>query len=198
VILLNKLDSCPDESPYKSQAIAIAGDVPIVSISAKTGVNVDRLSEWIKSGRTVGLIGSSGVGKSTLINRLIASSDIPTAQTRSSDERGRHTTTRREMYLVPGGGILMDTPGMREMQLWDTEKGMSDTFPEIDSLAQSCRFKDCAHNAEPGCAVKEGLTSGAVTPQRLASWQKLQGELKDRREIAMKKNWNNPPKAGGR
>jgi ribosome biogenesis GTPase len=102
------------------------------------------------------------------------------------------------MYLVPGGGILMDTPGMREMQLWDTEKGMSDTFPEIDSLAQSCRFKDCAHNAEPGCAVKEGLTSGAVTPQRLASWQKLQGELKDRREIAMKKNWNNPPKAGGR
>jgi ribosome biogenesis GTPase len=143
-------------------------------------------------------VGTSGVGKSTVVNRLLGAEVIRTAETRASDERGRHTTTHRELYLLKGGGVLLDTPGMREMQFWDADRGLAETFDEIDALAASCRFKDCRHDAEPGCAVKAGLASGAVTATRLESWRKLAGEIEKRRIREMKRNWQNPPTEGGR
>lgn len=196
VILLNKLDMCADPAPYLAEAKTAAAGAPVVALSARTGAGSDVLSEWIKPGRTVGFVGSSGVGKSTLVNRLLGAEVLRTFETRTSDERGRHTTTHRQMFLLPGGGVLLDTPGMREMQFWEADQGLAKAFDEIDALAASCRFKDCAHDSEPGCAVKAGLASGAVTTQRLESWRKLQHELDKRRTQAMKKTWKNPPKAG--
>ncbi|MFI5344752.1 MAG: ribosome small subunit-dependent GTPase A [Elusimicrobiota bacterium] len=196
VLLLNKLDACPDPAPYLAETKAVAAGAPIMALSAATGAGLEALGEWIKPGRTIGFVGTSGVGKSTLVNRLLGTQNIRTAATRASDERGRHTTTHRELFLLPGGGVLLDTPGMREMQFWEADRGIAKTFDEIDVLAASCRFKDCFHDSEPGCAVKEGVASGAVTPERLASWRKLMDEVEIRRQREMKKNWQNPPEAG--
>lgn len=176
VLVLNKLDACEEPGPYLEQARLAAGSAPVVALSAKTAAGLDALSAWIKPGRTVGLIGSSGVGKSTLVNRLAGNEGIKTAETRASDERGRHTTTHRQLFILPGGGILLDTPGMREMQFWDSEQGLAKTFEEIDALAPSCRFKDCVHDSEPGCAVKAAVAAGALAAERLESWTKLRKE----------------------
>jgi ribosome biogenesis GTPase len=182
VILLNKLDTCDDPAPYLDEARAVAGGAPIVALSARTGTGAEALAAWVKPGRTIGFVGSSGVGKSTLVNRLIGAEVLRTFETRASDERGRHTTTHRQMFLLPGGGILLDTPGMREMQFWEADQGLAKAFDEIDALAASCKFKDCGHNTEPGCAVKGGVNSGAVTPERLAAWAKLKAELDARKK----------------
>jgi len=176
VLVLNKLDACAEPGPFLEQAKAAAGKASVIAISAKTAAGLDALAAWIKPGRTVGLIGSSGVGKSTLVNRLAGNEGIKTAETRASDERGRHTTTHRQLFILPGGGILLDTPGMREMQFWDSEQGLAKTFEEIDALSPSCRFKDCAHAAEPGCAVKAAVEAGTVEASRLAAWAKLKHE----------------------
>lgn len=176
VLVLNKLDACERPEPFLQDARRAAGDAAVVAISAKTGAGLDALSAWIKPGRTVGLIGSSGVGKSTLVNRLAGNERLKTAETRASDERGRHTTTHRQLFILPGGGILLDTPGMREMQFWDSEQGLAKTFDEIEALAPSCRFKDCAHDAEPGCAVKAAVQAGTLAAERLAAWTKLKKE----------------------
>ena len=181
VLLLNKLDSCSDPTPYLAEASAVSSGTPVLALSAKTGAGLNALAQWVKPGSTVGFIGSSGVGKSTLVNRLLGAPLIRTRETRSSDERGRHTTTHRQMFLLPGGGVLLDTPGMREMQFWDAEQGLNKAFDEIDALSPSCRFKDCGHDSEPGCAVKAGVQSGAVTLERLESWRKLKLELKARK-----------------
>ena len=176
VLLINKLDVCEEPGPYLEQAKAAAGSAPVIAISAKTAAGFDALNEWIKPGRTVGLIGSSGVGKSTLVNRLAGNEEIKTAETRSKDERGRHTTTHRQLFILPNGGILLDTPGMREMQFWDSEQGLAKTFDEIEALAPSCKFKDCAHDKEPGCAVKAAVAAGTLAADRLESWSKLKRE----------------------
>jgi len=176
VLILNKLDTCDAPDPFMKEARQAAGDAAVVAISAKTGAGLAELGAWIKPGRTVGLIGSSGVGKSTLVNRLAGNEKLKTAETRRSDERGRHTTTHRQLFILPGGGILLDTPGMREMQFWDAEQGLAKTFDEIEALAPSCRFKDCAHGSEPGCAVKAAVEAGTVSPERLVSWAKLKRE----------------------
>ena len=180
VILLNKLDTCADPAPYLAEANAVAAGAPVVALSAISGAGTDVLGEWIKPGRTIGFVGSSGVGKSTLVNRLLGTNNIRTFATRASDERGRHTTTHRQMFLLPGGGILLDTPGMREMQFWDADQGLAKAFDEIDALASACRFRNCGHDSEPGCAVKAGVETGAVTQARLESWRKLKAELKAR------------------
>lgn len=176
VLLLNKLDACAEPGPFLAEARQAAGDAAVVAISAKTAAGLDALSAWIKPGRTVGLIGSSGVGKSTLVNRLAGNEALKTAETRASDERGRHTTTHRQLFILPGGGILLDTPGMREMQFWDAEQGLKKTFDDIEALAPSCRFKDCAHGSEPGCAVKAAVEAGTLAAERLESWAKLKRE----------------------
>ena len=180
VILLNKLDACADPAPYLEEARAVASGAPVVALSAVTGAGTDELAEWIKPRHTIGFVGSSGVGKSTLVNRLLGTDHIRTFATRASDERGRHTTTHRQMFALPGGGILLDTPGMREMQFWDADQGLAKAFDEIDGLASACRFRNCGHDSEPGCAVKSGLETGAVTLERLESWRKLRRELKAR------------------
>jgi ribosome biogenesis GTPase / thiamine phosphate phosphatase len=180
VILLNKLDACADPAPYLAEAQAVAAGAPVVALSAIAGTGTDVLAQWIKPGRTIGFVGSSGVGKSTLVNRLLGTNNIRTFATRASDERGRHTTTHRQMFLLPGGGILLDTPGMREMQFWEADQGLAKAFDEIDALAGSCRFRNCGHDSEPGCAVKAGVETGLVTQQRLESWRKLKRELKER------------------
>ncbi len=188
VLVLNKLDACDAPGPYLEQAKIAAGSAPVIAISAKTAAGLDALDAWIKPGLTIGLIGSSGVGKSTLVNRLAGNEEIKTAETRSKDERGRHTTTHRQLFILPNGGILLDTPGMREMQFWDSEQGLAKTFDEIEALAPSCKFKDCAHDSEPGCAVKAAVAAGTMAADRLESWSKLKKEAAaeaKRREPAM-------------
>lgn len=177
VLVLNKLDACQAPSPLIEQAKAVAGDAAVIAISAKDGTGLEALKTWLKPGHTVGLVGSSGVGKSTLVNRLAGNEKLRTAQTRATDERGRHTTTHRQLFVLPGGGILLDTPGMREMQFWDSEQGLAKTFDEIEALAPSCRFKDCAHGSEPGCAVKAAVEAGTLPADRLESWSKLKKEM---------------------
>lgn len=176
VVLLNKLDSCADPLPYLGEARLVALDAPVVAVSAKTGQGMENLAAWIRPGRTVGFIGTSGVGKSTVINRLLGDERFKTQETRGSDARGRHTTTHRQLVLLPGGGVLLDTPGMREMQPWEAEKGLGETFEEIERLAPQCRFRDCGHGAEPGCAVKKALEEGALALPRLEAWRKLKAE----------------------
>ena len=185
VVVLNKLDRCehPDECLLEAQAVAMG--VPVHRVSAKTGENCDELLAYLGRGKTVGLLGSSGVGKSTLINRLLGREVQKTGEVRESDDRGRHITTHRELFFAPTGGLLIDTPGMREIQLWEGDQGIESTFADIEELAESCRFGDCKHQGEPGCAVLAAVESGELAPDRLESYRKLQREL---RQIQIQKD----------
>ena len=150
--------------------------VPVHRVSALTGENCEELSPYIGPGQTVGLLGSSGVGKSTLINRLLGREAQRTGEVREGDDRGRHTTTHRELFLVPGGGLLIDTPGLREIQLWEGDQGIESAFADVEELAESCRFGDCRHQGEPDCAVEAAVASGELRAERLESYRKLQRE----------------------
>jgi len=176
VIVLTKADLVTDLQAWIDAARAISDRVPIVALDARGDEPQEVLSSWCKPGRTVAFLGSSGVGKSTLTNALAGSDAIETQAIREDDAKGRHTTTRRALYLIPGGCLVLDTPGMRELQLADTASGIADTFEDIQTLAAQCRFGDCQHQREPGCAVRDAIEHGRLDPARLHRWRKLMAE----------------------
>jgi ribosome biogenesis GTPase len=178
VILLNKTDLCDDVAARQAEVEAAAPGVPVCTLAAKKGEGLETLSPWLVKGRTVALLGSSGVGKSTLVNRLLGEERQRTRAVRESDQRGRHTTTHRELVVLPGGALLLDTPGLREIQLWATEEGLATAFEDIEALSVQCRFRDCGHDAEPGCAVRAAVDEGTLASERLASFHKLRAELR--------------------
>jgi ribosome biogenesis GTPase len=180
VVLLNKLDVCEQTGKCLELVREISGGAPVFAISAETGAGLDQLSPFIGARKTVALLGSSGVGKSTLVNRLIGEERQSVGEVKEDDGRGRHTTTRRELLKLPGGGLLIDTPGMRELQLWGSVlDGLNSSFPEILKLGEECRFTDCRHESEPGCRVRAALDAGGLDPKRFASFLKLRGELEE-------------------
>jgi ribosome biogenesis GTPase len=178
VIVLTKTDLHHDEVPDAVADVeAIAFGVPVHAVSGITGEGVEALEPYLGPGRTVALLGSSGVGKSTLVNRLARREVLATADVRA-DGRGRHTTSHRELVPLPGGALLLDTPGMRELQLWDVSEGLSGAFEDVELVTGRCRFSDCAHEEEPGCAVRAALADGSLDGERWESYRKLQRELR--------------------
>ena len=177
VIVLTKTDLCPEWELRLLEVEAIAFGLPVHAISNLTGDGLDLVRSHLAPGRSIALLGSSGVGKSTLVNTLAGEELLATQAIREDDGEGRHTTTHRQLVLLPGGGIVLDTPGMRELQLWESSDGLSETFADVEALAAQCRFTDCAHRTEPGCAVQAAIEAGTLPFGRWASYKKLQREL---------------------
>jgi ribosome biogenesis GTPase len=175
VVVLNKVDLETDVAPLLEEMEQAALGVPVVRASAATGEGLDALRAYVQTGKTVGFIGSSGVGKSSLTNRLLGREAQAVGGLRG-DERGRHTTTARQLLELPGGGLLIDTPGLRELGLLDDAGGVDTNFADVTAFAEQCRFRDCAHTGEPGCGVLAAVANGKLPAERLASYRKLLGE----------------------
>ncbi len=179
VVVVNKVDTATEGE--RTQALdavkRVAHGAEVVVTSAKNGAGVDRLRAIAHDGRTVALIGASGVGKSTLVNAILGRDVQTTSAVRKGDQRGRHTTTARELVSLPDGGVLIDTPGLRAVALWDADDGLSRAFADVEALAARCRFNDCAHDLEPGCAVRDAIARGELDSERLAHYQRLSAEL---------------------
>lgn len=176
VIVVTRIDICDAPEHYRDAAGAISDRVPVVVLNARSDEPKSRLAQWCRPGQTVAFLGSSGVGKSTLVNALSGTQSIETRAIREDDARGRHTTTHRQLYLLPDGCAVLDTPGMREIQLTDAETGVADVFADLHQLSEQCRFTDCRHEAEPGCAVLAALDNGMIDTPRLDRWKKLVAE----------------------
>lgn len=196
VIILSKADLCDDIEEQVRQVESVAFGVPIHVLSAAKGIGLEDIKPYLQNGKTVALLGSSGVGKSTIINYLSGKEILKVQEIREDDDKGKHTTTHRELVILPDGGCIIDTPGMRELQLWDSSEGLSDTFKDIESLANQCYFTDCSHNKEPNCAVKKALKDGKLDQGRYQSYIKLQRELAylvrkedQKAQLAEKEKW---------
>lgn len=202
VIVLNKVDLCPEIDRCLAEVETVALGVPIVSLSAINRQGLEALQTYLLPSCTVALLGSSGVGKSTLTNQLKGKAVQAVQPVRRGDDRGKHTTTHRELFLLPTGSLIMDTPGMRELQIWAGDEALDETFADIEQLAQQCRFRDCQHTNEPGCAVQQALDDGSLSSSRLLNYQKLHRELNylTRRQdqqanLAEKERWKKIHKA---
>lgn len=178
VIILSKKDLSEDAEEKVREVEAITFGVPIIAASAVTGEGTDAMRRYLGVGSTVAILGSSGVGKSTLTNMLAGETVMDTGEIREDDSRGRHTTTYRNLVRLPDAGMIIDTPGMREIQLWESDSGLQGTFEDVESLGGSCRFRDCTHENEPGCAVLAAVRSGLLPGVRLESYRKLKKELR--------------------
>jgi ribosome biogenesis GTPase len=178
VLVLTKADLVEEDDVQAAVAEvhAVSGDLPVLTASVITGTGMDRVADLVRPGQTAALLGTSGSGKSSLVNALMGSDVVQTGEVRQADSKGRHTTTWRELVVVPSGGALIDTPGLRELGMWVDEEGIDAAFNDITDLADECRFNDCAHISEPGCAVLAAIASGELEADRLASYHKLLGE----------------------
>ena len=176
VIILTKADLVDDPREFVNRATKLAAMIQVEAVNALEPGSLECLDPWLGRGQTIVLLGSSGVGKSTLTNTLVGTGEIETQAIREDDSRGRHTTTSRAMHQLPGGAWLLDTPGMRELQLTDVKTGLDDVFAEISALAEECRFADCQHVSEPGCKVRGAIDAGEIDPSRLDRWRKLARE----------------------
>jgi len=177
MIVLTKADMCDRVDDLKAEVEAVAFGVPVHTVSAVTGQGLEALRACLLPGKTAALLGSSGVGKSTLVNAFADQLVMETRGISADGVRGRHTTTHRELVLLPSGALILDTPGMRELGLWDADAGVSSAFAEIEALVAQCRFHDCRHTTEPGCTVREALSNGSLDSERWAAYGKLQREL---------------------
>ena len=202
-LVLTKAD-VRDPGPALVQAAAVAPGVPVFALSARTGEGIESVSRSLGTGRTAVLIGSSGVGKSTLINRLLGAERLRTGDIHRSGQ-GRHVTTRRELLVLPGGGLIIDTPGLREIQLWAGEEALAQTFQEVEEILLGCRFSNCRHRGEPGCAVAAALVEGRLDAARWNSYRKLERELRAvevranaRLQIEERRRWKALEKEGRR
>ena len=187
VLVLTKIDLVEDSLEYQRQAMSLNPDMTVEAVNALDSESVAPLIAWCGHGQTVAMAGSSGVGKSTLLNSFCVTAEQATATIREDDAKGRHTTTARSIHFLPAGGMLIDSPGMRELQLIDCEAGVSSLFEDIETLALSCRYKDCRHLSEAGCAVKAAVDWGDLSPRRLANYQKLRAEQKRNSETIVEK-----------
>lgn len=202
VIILSKADLCENVEERVAQVESVAFGVPIHPISVSQGIGLEAIHIYLQPGKTIALLGSSGVGKSTLINHIGGKELLKVQEIREGDDKGRHTTTHRELILLPHGGCMIDTPGMREFQLWDSNEGINDTFKDIETLADQCFFKDCKHQDEPNCAVKMALENGTLDRGRYQNYLKLQKELAylarkedQKAQLAEKEKWKKINKA---
>lgn len=196
VMVLSKADLAADSAPLVRSVEAVAAGVPVLTVSALQGTGLGALAGYLRPGETVALLGSSGVGKSTLVNALLGRDRQVVAEIRAGDDRGRHATTRRELIPLAGGGLLLDTPGLRELGLAGAEAALAEVFDDVEALAAACRFRDCRHQGEPGCAVEAAVAGGRLDAARKAGYEKLRREesfLADRAvggaAYAEKKRW---------
>ena len=178
VIVLTKADLCEDPEVWRSAVERAALGVEVCIISAQTGYGIESVKRHLSIGKTIAFVGSSGVGKSTLINFLSGTKQQKIADIRESDDHGRHTTSSRQMILLPGSALVIDTPGMRELQLWDAGEGLTHAFADVEELAANCRFRNCRHKGEPGCAVDAALKEGVLPYERFVNYEKLKAELR--------------------
>jgi ribosome biogenesis GTPase len=177
VIVLSKSDLCEDLGGIRAEAEAIALGVPVHAVSTYMGSGIEDLKQYFKEGKTVALLGSSGVGKSSIINYFLGEEILKVQELRGDGQKGKHTSTHREMFVLPEGGLIIDTPGMREIQLWDANEGLQEAFEDIESMAANCFFKNCKHEREPGCAIRKAIEDGIIEEKRLESYKKLEKEL---------------------